>query len=292
MPDVNEIVQITAILLIIGSLMVSSLFLIPGKREAARDTFEALLSMLIVAGTILIVFWGGTYLLVPFFLLLAYRAAFEAAHVRIGATSAPKAGFCAVILAGLTMLLPLMAVALAGLWMLIFSRQVFVPNPDTRPTRTSAELTLFPLIPVAILSSAALVPELRPLILIIYVLVELFDSCAYAVGKFLGRTPAFPVLSPRKTIEGLVGGALCLMLVVAGITVWAEFPVWPAIALTMAACVFGVAGDLAGSRLKRAAGVKDFPPVLKKQGGALDVFDSWISAGAAISAILLVKNLL
>ena len=291
-PSVNEIVQITAILLVVGATMVSSLLLIPGKRDAARDTFFAMLSMLTVAITILVVFWGGTYLLVPFLLLLAFRTGYEAAHVRFGAGAAIKLGIGAALIAGLAMLLPIFPIGLAGVWLLIFSRLTFVPNmPDGR-LKVFSEILLFPVFPMAVLAAAALDPEMRPLILIIYVFVELFDSCAYAAGKFLGRTPAFPVLSPRKTVEGLIGGAVCLMLTVAGVAVLANLPVVASVILAGMACVFGVAGDLAGSRLKRAGGVKDFPAVLKKQGGALDVFDSWIAAGAVISLAITIQNLL
>ncbi|SHJ49736.1 phosphatidate cytidylyltransferase [Shimia gijangensis] len=290
--SVNDVVLTTAILLVIGVGMVSSLLLVPGKREAARDTFQAMLSMLIVAGTILMMFWGGALTLVPFLLILAFRTGYEATHVRLGAPAAVKVGVGAAVAAAMAMLSPILTIGLAGLWLLIFSRRVFVPNPSTGRLHALAEVALFPVIPMAILAFSALNPDLRPLVLIIYVLVELFDSCAYAVGKFLGRTPAFPVLSPRKTVEGLIGGALCLMVVVAGVTFWANLPVWPAILLTAAACGFGVAGDLGGSRLKRAGGVKDFPAVLKKQGGALDIFDSWIAAGAAISLLITLQNLL
>lgn len=290
--SVVQIVQTTAILLVVGSAAVSSLLLIPGKREAARDTFMALLSMLVVAGSILIVFLGGAYTLVPFFLLLAFRTGFEAAYVRIGPKMALKIGIAAAVTAILAMLSPVVAIGLAGLWLLILSRIITVPNKSDGPLWSVAEMALFPVIPMAILACAALDPNLRPLILVTYVLVELFDSCAYAAGKFLGRTSAFPTLSPRKTVEGLAGGSLCLMLVAAGVALLVGLPVLKAILLAAVAGIFGVAGDLAGSRLKRAGGVKDFPIVLKKQGGALDVFDSWIAAGAAISLLVFALNLL
>ena len=291
-PSVNEIVQITAILLVVGVAMISSLLLVPGKQEAAHDIFFAMLSMLTVAITVLVVFWAGPYLLVPFLLLLAFRTGYEAARVQFDAKAAVALGMGAAIVAGLTMLFPILSLGLAGVWLLVLSRRAFVPNLSDGWIKACSEILLFPVIPMAILAAAALDPELRPLILIIYVLVELFDSCAYAVGKFLGRTPAFPVLSPRKTVEGLVGGAICLMLTVAGVAVLANLPVIPSVTLAGMACVFGVAGDLAGSRLKRAGGVKDFPVVLKKQGGALDVFDSWIAASAVISLVVSLQNVL
>lgn len=287
---VEQVVQTTAILLVLGAVMVSSLLLVPGKRDAARDTFQAMLSMLLVAGTMLVVFAGGAYTLVPFFVLLAIRTGYEATIIQSDKNTALRLSVASGVLTALALLVPLLGIAFVGLWLVIVGRSVTVPNKSRTRLWQLVELLLFPMLPVAILAAAALDPALRPVVLIIYVLVELFDSCAYAAGKFLGKTPAFPILSPRKTIEGLFGGAVCLALVVAGVALWAGLPVGSSIVLACLSGAFGVAGDLAGSRLKRSAGVKDFPPVLKKQGGALDILDSWIAAGAAVSMILLGLN--
>ena len=49
-----------------------------------------------------------------------------------------------------------------------------------------------------------------------------------------------------------------------------------------------VAGDLAASRLKRMAGVKDYPVLMRRQGGVLDSLDSWIAAGAGLVALTII----
>lgn len=289
---VTEIVIVAGVLLLIGSGLVSSLLLLPGKREVARETFRAMLSMVVVAATVLLVFWGQAYTIVPFMLLLAFRTTFEATEVLLGRRLSLRFGIGAALVAAVAMLSPKFVLALAGLWLLILGRQVSVRGPDTDTPRKIAALFLYPILPMAILASAALDPQLRPVVLIVYVLVELFDSCAFASGKFFGRTQAFPVLSPRKTVEGLIGGAICLMIISAATAALMGLSVPYAALLALLAGMFGVAGDLAASRLKRAGKVKDFPVVVKMQGGALDVFDSWISAGAAIAFLVLLKDMM
>lgn len=289
---VAGIVRVTGLLLVAGAALVLALFLVPSKRAAAREIFAAMLSMLVVAGTILAVFWFGTATLLAFMALLAARAGYEAGAVLLGRQRGLAVGAGAAILAALAMGQPLAAPAYAGLWLLLFARQLLRPGRTDGVPGTLAQLLLYPLLPLAVLAHAVLDPELRPLMLAIYVLVELFDSGAYAIGKLVGRRPAFPVLSPRKTVEGLIGGAVCLMAIAAGIAAAAGLSVPGAVLLALLSGLFGVAGDLGASRLKRRAGVKDFPVVLKRQGGALDVFDSWISAGAAIAVLILLRGLL
>ncbi len=109
------------------------------------------------------------------------------------------------------------------------------------------------------------------------------DTMAYIVGSFIGKTPFSPI-SPKKTWEGTVGGAL-LTVVAAGI--YGSLPVlhniegagvlhWIMIALIVATT--GTLGDLFESKLKRMADVKDSGNIMPGHGGALDRFDSIIIA--------------
>lgn len=107
------------------------------------------------------------------------------------------------------------------------------------------------------------------------------DTLAYIVGSFIGKTP-FSKISPNKTWEGTIGGAvLCIVLV----TLMAFFFTatkgiawyhWMAIATICA--VFGTLGDLLESKLKRMAGVKDSGSFMPGHGGFLDRFDSFLIA--------------
>ena len=120
---------------------------------------------------------------------------------------------------------------------------------------------------------------LIPLLLIFFIWIN--DTMAYIVGSLIGRTPFFPSISPKKTIEGTVGG-MVLAIAAAGIYgyFWGnDLLYWPHwIALATIAAIFGSAGDLLESRLKRMAGVKDSGKIMPGHGGFLDRFDSLLVA--------------
>lgn len=104
------------------------------------------------------------------------------------------------------------------------------------------------------------------------------DTMAYIVGSFIGKTPLSPI-SPKKTWEGTVGGAL---LAIAAVTLighysWG-FPVKALLMISGTAAVFGTLGDLFESKLKRLAGVKDSGHIMPGHGGFLDRFDSLVVA--------------
>ncbi len=104
------------------------------------------------------------------------------------------------------------------------------------------------------------------------------DTMAYLVGSFVGKTP-FSKISPKKTWEGTVGGAVLCILVVGLLGWWTKIYAtihWVIIAAIVA--VFGVLGDLFESKLKRMAGVKDSGSIMPGHGGFLDRFDSLLLA--------------
>ncbi len=109
------------------------------------------------------------------------------------------------------------------------------------------------------------------------------DTMAYIVGSFIGKTP-FSKISPKKTWEGTIGGALLCIIVIAGIgkaTGYYTFIDWLIIALCCA--IFGTLGDLLESKLKRMAQVKDSGAIMPGHGGFLDRFDSLLIAIPAVA---------
>lgn len=118
------------------------------------------------------------------------------------------------------------------------------------------------------------------LLVALLLLIWATDILAYFVGKNLGRHKLAPTISPNKTWEGAVGGALGAVAVAAGLKMTVlVFVSWGHILVLALICgVFSQLGDLAESRMKRAVGVKDSGTLLPGHGGFLDRFDAMILA--------------
>jgi phosphatidate cytidylyltransferase len=128
----------------------------------------------------------------------------------------------------------------------------------------------------------------RPLLLLfVIVMVAVADTGAYAAGHAFGRTKLAPSISPGKTVEGVVGGAVGVMLLAyfCGTMLWhfegRRLATW--VGLAALAGLISVVGDLSESKLKRAAGVKDSGNLLPGHGGVLDRIDA-LTAAAPVFA--------
>jgi len=104
------------------------------------------------------------------------------------------------------------------------------------------------------------------------------DVFAYIVGSAFGRHRLAPSISPNKTVEGLVAGSVATVAVWVLMGLFADLalPAGWLVALGLGASVGGVVGDLAESRIKREAEVKDSGRLLPGHGGFLDRFDGFI----------------
>jgi len=105
------------------------------------------------------------------------------------------------------------------------------------------------------------------------------DTMAYIVGSLIGKTP-FSSISPKKTWEGTLGGAI---LAISAVTLIGYYALGMSdyislIIISSIAAVIGTAGDLFESKLKRMAGVKDAGNIMPGHGGFLDRFDSLLFA--------------
>ena len=107
------------------------------------------------------------------------------------------------------------------------------------------------------------------------------DTMAYIVGSFIGKTP-FSKISPNKTWEGTIGGALLCVIAIGllgnfiGVAQNISWQQWIVIAGICA--IFGTIGDLFESKLKRLANIKDSGNIMPGHGGFLDRFDSLLFA--------------
>ena len=108
------------------------------------------------------------------------------------------------------------------------------------------------------------------------------DTCAYCVGMLIGKHKMAPVLSPKKSIEGAVGGvvgAALLGVIYAAATHGAmlEYAV-----ICGVGALISMVGDLAASAIKRNQGIKDYGKLIPGHGGILDRFDSVIFTAPVI----------
>ena len=112
--------------------------------------------------------------------------------------------------------------------------------------------------------------------ILIIVAIWINDTMAYLVGSAIGRTP-FSKISPKKTLEGTLGGMLlCVLAMVFILKPWFEWRILLGISIIVA--IFGTVGDLLESKIKRMAGVKDSGRIMPGHGGFLDRFDSLLIA--------------
>ncbi|MGI8610065.1 MAG: phosphatidate cytidylyltransferase [Candidatus Dormibacteria bacterium] len=103
------------------------------------------------------------------------------------------------------------------------------------------------------------------------------DTAALLVGSRLGRHPFFPIVSPKKTLEGAIGGFFAQTLFFALMGQLADVPFFPhGLVLGMLVAVAAQAGDLIESQFKRAARLKDASSFVPGHGGMLDRIDSLI----------------
>ncbi len=126
-------------------------------------------------------------------------------------------------------------------------------------------------------------PE-RRWILVLLAAVWVFDTGAYLVGRAIGRRPFLPWISPKKTLEGVIGGIVAATLGVAVVLAISGSSPLEALVLGPLLGVAAQAGDLAESLLKRAAGAKDSGTLLPGHGGILDRIDSILFAAPVLAA--------
>ncbi|WP_340690820.1 phosphatidate cytidylyltransferase [Hydrogenobacter thermophilus] len=109
------------------------------------------------------------------------------------------------------------------------------------------------------------------------------DVFSYYVGKHLGKHPFFPKLSPKKTWEGFLGGAIGGVVTFSFIS---GLPPFKSLLCGVLLILCAVSGDLFKSFIKRQVGIKDFSDILGGHGGFTDRFDSLLFTAPVYSALI------
>ena len=124
------------------------------------------------------------------------------------------------------------------------------------------------------------------LLIFAYILIWVNDIFAYLTGSAIGRHKLCPRISPKKTIEGSIGGAVFTMLFAYFINRFilnifffdSYINNIEVLLLALGVVIFGTLGDLTESMMKRHAGVKDSGNIIPGHGGILDRFDATFMA--------------
>ncbi len=249
-----------------------------------RNLIVRIVTALVLLPGVLWLIWRGG---LPFAILIGVAAA--AAALELNELPSVELTGAAIVSMGGAFLIPLLhevslggmdaSAVLSAVVMVAFADALMFEREIANAPRRIGLSVLGAAYPGLLL--AALIP-LRKLprgewwILLAVTVTWLNDTFAYFVGRAFGRRKLYERISPSKTWEGALGGALGSILgAVAVARLWIpELPPWGAALIGAGAAVLGPVGDLSESMLKRAFGAKDSGRLLPGHGGLLDRIDA------------------
>ena len=192
--------------------------------------------------------------------------------------------FIVLFLLAMRILPPVMVFLLPVLMLSIPIIELFRQKPT--PTSDWAQTLFAPMyiaLPFGVMANMLFLPETHEfspkIILSFFAFVWISDTGAFCVGSLIGKHKLIPKISPKKTIEGLLGGIAFTLL--ASIPVCHYVGVFTQsqwLIISLVTVIFATFGDLVESMVKRNAGVKDSGKMLPGHGGVLDRFDSTLLA--------------
>ena len=166
-----------------------------------------------------------------------------------------------------------------------------------RAKKGQEDISLYPLIIFYVGYSFRALVEIRnqSLTLFIFLIatVILTDSMAYFAGRFFGKHKLVPKISPKKTVEGAIGGWLAGVVFAIGFGLRTELfaQMWVLIVLALLLPILSQIGDLVASALKRQHDIKDFGKIFPGHGGVMDRVDSQMLAAILIYMMILFGGL-
>jgi len=248
----------------------------------------------IISGTVgavlfaLVFFLQHTFAELPIFAvvlaLLAAMAVYELLYVTghmknlIVLGAAMALAVCIVLRQG--SVLPLRFVYTVGVYGIIVLLCALWQNKDITPANAAFALVAAPAVSFAFASILPVMAMSANYIFfwMIFICAWGADTGAYFAGRFFGKHKLAPNLSPKKTVEGLIGGVLTALILTIGVyfLLYQHLPnnwfkcIGSVVVLTLA----GVIGDITASYIKRDAGIKDYGKLMPGHGGVMDRFDS------------------
>lgn len=179
----------------------------------------------------------------------------------------------------------------------VVCRSAFLPHQAMLPSLSNSLIgQLYIAVPLALTIRLTLVVDPFSsmtqfdglLLLAIFIFIWVNDTGAYLVGSRWGKRRLAPSISPKKSVEGSIGGLLLVLLsaVVLRLLLFPELSWLRILLIATVVAVFGTIGDLFESSLKRQAGVKDSGKLIPGHGGILDRIDSLLLAVPAVYLLL------
>lgn len=179
----------------------------------------------------------------------------------------------------------------------VVCRSTFLPHQAMLPSLSNSLIgQLYIAVPLALTIRLTLVVDPFSsitqfdglLLLAIFIFIWVNDTGAYLVGSRWGKRRLAPNISPKKSVEGSIGGLILVLLsaVVLRLLLFPELSWLRILLIATVVAVFGTIGDLFESSLKRQAGVKDSGKLIPGHGGILDRIDSLLLAVPAVYLLL------
>jgi phosphatidate cytidylyltransferase len=252
----------------------------PGRRFDVRRVYTVLLAAPVLYGVIrYLPAWALTLLLVAggaLALMEFYRMSFAGRRngllVGIGLTAT------ALLIAHVHLPIGLSTILVVAVLALLLA--MILPSSSADHRLQDSSVTLFGILYLGITLSTLVATRglFGGELLILFVLLVTWaaDTGAYYVGTMWGRHLLAPAISPKKTYEGLIGGAVLALGIALLTQTWLEpqLSALDAVVLGLLLTATGLLGDLCESAIKRSAGVKDSGGILPGHGGMLDRIDS------------------
>ncbi|BES65270.1 phosphatidate cytidylyltransferase [Gottschalkiaceae bacterium SANA] len=127
-------------------------------------------------------------------------------------------------------------------------------------------------------------------VLLVFIFSWISDTCAYFTGVFFGKHPLCPAISPKKTIEGSIGGMIgSALLALLFSYYWHGDIIWYYAGFGLVGSAISQSGDLIASMFKRQSQIKDYGNIIPGHGGILDRFDSILFVLPVVYLITLMK---
>lgn len=212
--------------------------------------------------------------------LAVYELLFATGHMKNPVVVAGGAAVAVAMVLRIGGILPLPIIYFAGVWAAVVLAAALIRNKEITPADAAFSL----LAPLAVGFAFASILSLMAMANKLFYFWMLFicawgsDTGAYFTGRAFGKHKLAPVLSPKKTVEGLIGGIVSAV----GLSIGLYFLIfghapgnW--LGLIGSAALFsvaGVVGDITASYIKRDAGIKDYGKLMPGHGGVMDRFDS------------------